>query len=250
MSTLLGEDKQKDSAAASSSADHPIVKDIKTMINAAFLNCKPPKSLEITCGTTSIGASFGEGRSTAFLMYELGCAVRSGKMLPSIREWLDEFLIEDFEQTFVRDFVDENTQSQTQKMGKGVAATQPEPIPTSKDDVAILNGTSENALAPPGEMRYHLQPHTAIYIPILSLLSAPGVAKREVLPLQLCPQLSLIASLKNERYGGDGLKELDALIEAPLFLPRADCSGLEFTDLSPDQQWTVTASFYFVSAQR
>ena len=121
ISTLLEKDEQQEDAAIPAAAgapgctDLPIVKEIKTMIDAAFTSCKPRKNMETARGATSIGSSFHEGSSMAFLMHELGYAVRSSKLLPSIREWLQELVTEDLEQTFVSDFVDENTQ--TQKMG-------------------------------------------------------------------------------------------------------------------------------------
>lgn len=250
MSTLLEDDKQEEAAispAAAASADPPIVKEIKTMINFAFTNCKPSKGLEMNRGTSSIGSSFGEGQAAAFLLYELGCAVRSGKLLPSIRNWLDEICTEDFEQTFVRDFVVDSTQSQTQKMGKGAAATQLDSVPTNAEDLAILNKTSENAFAPSsGEMRFNLRLGAEIYVPLLSLLSSPSVIRREVLPVQLCPQFAVLASLKDERFGGEGLPELDAgefVQEAGSFMSSEPTDAILPPYHFPSQYWR-RRSFY------
>jgi hypothetical protein len=168
--------------------------------------------------------------------------------LPSIREWLDEHFQAEFESTYIADFVVENTQEE--KVGKGSKGTGTKLglIPTSPSDLALLNRTSSNALAPPGEVRFALNgPMAEIYIKILPLLSSPSVNAREVLSAQLCPMFSLMATLNDTRYAGQGLGELDAVLECPMILPSSDCSGIEFADLSPSQQWVTTASYYFVS---
>ena len=47
------------------------------------------------------------------------------------------------------------------------------------------------------------------------------------------------------RYGGDGLSEIDALLGCPLLLPHESNTGIGFMDLSPTQQWTVTACIFY-----
>jgi hypothetical protein len=195
----------------------------------------------------SLGVSFHEGRAAAFLLYELGSAVRSEKLLPSLREWLDETFEQSFEDNFIADFVVENTQDLMRGKGSFDDTSQFNHTPVSASDLAILQGESENDLAPPGDIRCKVAPRSEIYTRILSLVSSQDVMEREILPVQLCPQFSLLATLKDSSYGGNGILDLDGVLEAPLILPTSECSGIEFTDLTPSKQWVVTSSYYFVS---
>ena len=52
---------------------------------------------------------------------------------------------------------------------------------------------------------------------------------------------------ENLRYGGQGLSEIDAMLECPLLLPCAESSGIEFEELSPMKQWVVTSSYFFAT---
>lgn len=118
-------------------------------------------------------------------------------------------------------------------------------IPVGADDLAILNGTSNNNLALPACMRFNLEgPGAQVYINILSLITSQSAIKREVVPVQMCPQFSLLATL----HGPEKLNELNGLLLSPLFLPDSECTGIEFSEeLSISQQWVATASYYFVS---
>ena len=117
--------------------------------------------------------------------------------------------------------------------------------PVDADDLAILNGTSKNNLAPPASMRFNLEgPRPNCFVNILSLITSSCTIKREISPVQMCPQFSLVATLLDS----ESLKELDGLFLSPLFLPDSECTGIEFSDeLSSSQQWVATASYYFVS---
>jgi hypothetical protein len=226
------------------------------MIEFALANCKPSKrtaSIQ-TIDVRSLGNAFSYSCAMAFLLHELGHAVRSGKLLPSLREWLDEHFQGEFEQRYIGDFDVEN--SQDTKVVKGGSdksrsrggSQQLSLLPTNANDLAILNRTSNNSLAPPGEVRYGLYgTDSEVYIKILPLLSSPCVLERELLPVQLCPMFSLMAMLSDARNGGKGLSEIDALLECPMILPSTECSGVEFNDLSTSQQWVTTSSYYFVS---
>ncbi|KAL3790149.1 hypothetical protein HJC23_009586 [Cyclotella cryptica] len=227
---------------------------IKGMIEFALANCKPSRSTTSiqTSDVRSLGNSFSDSCAMAFLLHELGHAVRSGKLLPSLHEWLDEHFQGEFEQRYVGDFVVEN--SQDMKLVKGgydqtrSHGGSQQLLPTNANDLSLLNKTSNNALAPPGEVRYGLYgADTEVYIKILPLLSSPCVLERELLPVQLCPMFSLMAMLSDARNGGKGLSEIDALLECPLILPSTECSGVEFNDLSISQQWVTTSSYYFAT---
>ena len=226
---------------------NPTINEIKRMVEFALNSCKPLKGYSTSCDTSSLGSSFSEAKSVAFLLHELGCAVRSGKLTSSIREWLEQTYETEFVRLYIGDFVIENTQDA--KVGKScfdesTAIPAAQLIPTDSDDLAILKAVSSNKLAPPSAVRFDMRgSREEIYIRILSL-----VASQNVSIVQLCPMFSLLSTLKDSKYGGEGVSELDALIAAPLFLPSSKCSGIEFTDLSPEQQWVTTSSYYFVSS--
>lgn len=97
------QDSNKDGAVASDT--HPVVKEIKAMIEFALTSCKPPNDVarnrHTHTSSSSLGASFTKGRSGAFLLHELGCAVRSGKLVPSIHGWLEEHFEREFAETYV-----------------------------------------------------------------------------------------------------------------------------------------------------
>ena len=249
------DDTGRTAAAAVGVDSNPTIDEIKRMIEFARSSCKAPKGPKASCDASSLGASFSEAQATGFLLHELGCAVRSGKLMSSICDWLDETYETEFERLYIDDFVVESTQDL--KFGKSCfdeSTIQPtsqfDLIPTNSDDLAILKASSSNKLAPPGAFKFNLHRYrTEIYIKILSLVASQNVTEREILPVQLCPHFSLLSILKDSRYGGQGVTELDALIEAPLFLPSSKCSGIEFIDLPPEQQWVTTSSYYFVSGQ-
>ena len=92
-------------ASAVASDTHPVVKEIQAMIEFALTSCKPPNDVARNRHTytsgSSLGASFTKGRSGAFLLHELGCAVRSGKLVPSIHGWLEEHFEREFAETYV-----------------------------------------------------------------------------------------------------------------------------------------------------
>ena len=121
-------------------------------------------------------------------------------------------------------------------------------MPTSGQDLALLNGTSANALAPPGELRFNIAgAESIVYLKLLPLLSSHSRIEREIFPVQLCPMFRLVSTLSDNRYGGNGLSEIDAMLECPLLLPAAVSAGIEFKDLSSVRQWVVTSSFFFAT---
>jgi hypothetical protein len=247
-------------------ASSPVIQEIKDMIMSAYSSCKPttlstrPDGNENnTMGaarrfsntTDSAGGSFVFGGSSmAFLLDELGHAVQGRRLAPQIKEWIYDMIKEDFETWFVGDFEDatscppgtksdnENTKGQTPSIG----------IPRSSADLALVNGVSIHNSAPPGEFRFDVEgTDSDIYVKILPHLASHDRAERVFLPVQLSPMFRLTSLLADFRYGGDGIHQVDAVLECPIFLPSQASSGMEFEDLSPRKQWVVTSSFYFVT---
>ena len=103
------------SAAVASS---PIINEIKDMITKAYDQCKPGRmndSLTKTSTTTAASndnnnnttiACFSDGSSMAYFLDELSHAVRGGKLVEPIREWLEEVFQNDFEAWCVGDFAE------------------------------------------------------------------------------------------------------------------------------------------------
>lgn len=246
-------------------ASSPVIQEIKDMIMSAYSSCKPSTlstrpdgNVDNTMGaarrfrnsTVSAGGSpVFVGSSMAFLLDELGHAVRGRRLATQIKEWINDMIMEDFEAWFVGDFDDsacppgtkgnnENTNGETPSIG----------MPKSSADLAILNGNSIHNSAPPGEFRFDVEgTDSAIYVKILPLLASHDRAEREFLPVQLSPMFRLTTLLADCRYGGEGIDQVDAVLECPIFLPSQASSGMEFEDLSPRKQWVVTSSYYFVT---
>eukprot|EP00984_Skeletonema_dohrnii_P018378 scaffold8562_cov102-Skeletonema_dohrnii-CCMP3373.AAC.5 len=197
-------------------ASLPIVKDITEKIEKAYSKCQPvvSKSALDTNMTESnmVTTSNSSGSAAAFMLDELCHAVQGGRLISEIRDWLDEKYQLEFEEMFVGDF--EETEGAGQKGSKGAKddGLDPQQIPTDLQDLAILNGTSDFGL--PGELRFNIQDaESHVYVKILPILSSLTRNNREMLIQQLCPMFRLMASLSDERYGGDGLSEIDAMLE-------------------------------------
>ena len=121
-------------------------------------------------------------------------------------------------------------------------------VPTNSADLALINGTSNNIIAPRGEIRFSIEgADTQVYLKLLPLLSSHSRIERELLPVQLCPMFRLMATISDLRYGGNGLSEIDAMLECPILLPHKESSGIEFEDLSSIKQWVVTSSYFFAT---
>ena len=142
----------------------------------------------------------------------------------------------DFEETFVGDFVFAAGEGAQGKGAKG-DAPMTEMIPTSSVDLALLDGTSENTIAPPGELRFDARSDDdpQVYIKILPFLASYSVTEREIMPVYLSAMLRLLAFLT----------DVDALLGCPILLPASSSSGIEFEDLGATKQWVVTSSYYF-----
>jgi hypothetical protein len=201
------------SAAVASS---PIVKDITDKIEKAYSKCQPvgTKSVLDTNMTESnmVATSNSSGSAAAFMLDELCHAVQGGRLVNEIRDWLDEKYQLEFEEMFVGDF--EEIEGASQKGSKGAKddGLDPQQIPTDPQDLAILNGTSNFGL--PGELRFNIQDaESHVYVKMLPILSSLSSNNREMLIQQLCPMFRLMASLSDERFGGGGLSEIDAMLE-------------------------------------
>ena len=184
-------------------ASSPAVKDIKDMIENAYNHCK---TSGISCGGrinpntshASVGSAFFEGSAVAFMLDELCYAVRGGRLVEPIREFLNDMFQGEFEAAFVGDF-EENAKGSkgTFEIDVGMSGAL---IPTSSVDLAFVNGTSTNTIAPQGEIRFFIDGSDVhVYVKILTLLSSYSNVERELLPVQLCPMFRLMATLNDMR---------------------------------------------------
>ena len=202
-------------AAATTS---PIVKDITEKIEKAYAKCQPAgsKSVHDTNMTESnmIATSNScQGSAAAFMLDELCHAVQGGRLVNEIRDWLDEKYQQEFEEMFVGDF-EEMEGGASQKGSKGAKddGLDPHQLPTDPHDLALLNGTSDIGL--PGKLRFNIQDaESHVYVKMLPILSSLTRNNRGVQIQQLCPMFRLMASLSDERFGGGGLSEIDAMLE-------------------------------------
>ena len=246
-------------------ATSPVVEDVIKMLENAYAQCKPARATAIPASnisnnssianglttSSSVGGAFSDGKSAAFFLDELGHAVRGGRLATPIKEWVEDEIQQEFETTYVGDFEETEDEVKPQKGTKG-AGTEPmlndDMIPTNDADLAMLDGSSTNPLAPPGELRFNIAgADSLVYVKILPLLASHDPSAREILPVQLAPMFRLMSTLSDQRFGGKGLSEIDAMLECPMLLPASDCSGMEFEDLSPAKQLVTTASYFFAT---
>lgn len=230
------------------------------MISSAYSHCKPAgisigidgssnnSSSRLSAATTLTSSPIFGGSSMAFFLDELCHAVQGGRLAQPVKEWIDEMIISDFENWFVADFEDATSSHGTKTDSEVNDGAPLIGVPKSSVDLALLDGTSKNRNAPPGEIRFHVTGVDAdVYIKILSLLSSHERTEREFIPVQLSPMFRLMSTLNDQRYGGVGLREIDAVLDCPLLLP-SQASGMEFKDLSRSKQWVVTSSYYFATS--
>jgi len=267
--TIIGETS---TAAASS----PIVKEIEAVIKKAYNECKSsasssgrssfnPNSNSAT-HTVNLGNAFSNGSSMAFFFDELCLAVKGGRLSSAIQEWIEELVQQDFENNYVGDYHEDEEEEEdddamdTKKKGTKSAGNEKEmqllggndgqlQIPTSGVDLSLLDGSSKNPMAPPGELRFSIEgAESAVYLKVLPLLSSCNVNEREYLPVQCVSIFRLMSTICNAQYGGRGLAEIDAMLECPLLLPSAESSGFEmWDDMGATKQWVITASYFFAT---
>jgi len=237
--------------AGTASASSPIVKDITEKIEKAYSKCQPVGSTLVDTNLTDgnvVTSSHSSGSAAAFMLDELCHAVQGGRLVQEIRDWLDEKFCQEFEDTFVGDF-EEMEEGQKGLKGAKDDGLDPHQIPCDQHDMALLNGTATNCIQLPGEMRFRVEGNDShVYVKILPLLTSLNRSKREMLIQQLCPMFRLMASLSDERYGGRGLSEIDAMLESPFLMPSAESSGMEFEELSAIQQWVVTSTYFYATS--
>jgi hypothetical protein len=114
-----------------------------------------------------------------------------------------------------------------------------------KADRALLDGSSGIKMAPKGEMRYNIDEGEAVvYLKLLSLHVSNDLHNRDVVTQQLCPLLRLLTVAYEERYGGEGIDNIDALLGCPVLLPDSSSSGVDFTHLSEVQKHTTVATLF------
>lgn len=269
--TIIGETS---TAAASS----PIVKEIEAVIKKAYNECKSSASSpgggfnlnrNSATQTVNLGNAFSNGSSMAFFFDELCLAVKGGRLSSAIQEWIEELVQQDFENNYVGDYHEDEEEEEeevddgamnTKKKGTKSAGNEKEmqllggndgqlQIPTSSVDLSLLDGSSKNPMAPPGELRFSIEgAESAVYLKVLPLLSSCNVNEREYLPVQCVSIFRLMSTICNAQYGGRGLAEIDAMLECPLLLPSAESSGFEmWDDMGATKQWVITASYFFAT---
>jgi Fanconi anemia group D2 protein len=114
-----------------------------------------------------------------------------------------------------------------------------------KNDRSLIEGSAKNNNAPKAELRYNIDNEDAIvYLKLLSLHASEKYQEREVLPHQLCPLLRLMTVAYDERYGGDGIDNIDALLGCPVLLPDSSICGVDFTYLSDEQKLTTVSTLF------
>jgi hypothetical protein len=223
----------------------PLIQEITEMINSAYSRCKPTggatgkggvglSASTLTASSSSV--TFSDGSSSMeFLLEELCHAVRGGKLAKPVLDYIDELVRSDFEDIFVGEFVDNDDDDDAQHRGtKGDMHTL-EMVPKDSADLGLLDGSSGNTIAPPGELRFGEE--NDVYVKILPLLSSNNPTLREFWPVQISPMFRLIACLS----------DVEGLLGCPILLPSATSSGMEFEDLGTTKQWVVTASYYFAT---
>jgi hypothetical protein len=113
------------------------------------------------------------------------------------------------------------------------------------DDKAMVDGNSINKRAPKAELRYNIDRDEAVvYLKVLSLFTSDDPRTREILPQQLCPLLRLLTVAYDERFGGDGIGNIDALLGCPILLPDAASSSIEFRHLSEEKKIATVSSLF------
>lgn len=115
-------------------------------------------------------------------------------------------------------------------------------------DKAMVEGNSNNSKAPKAELRYNIdQDDSVVYVKILSLFTSQD-SKRRSMGNQLCPLLRLLTVAYDERYGGDGIGNIDALLGCPMLLPSSTNSSIDFRHLSEEQKLATLSSMFLAAS--
>lgn len=237
-------------AGSAAVASSPAIKQIQDLIHDAYKRFRNGGRGSTGAASLVGSASSSDGAALSFFLDELCHAVRSGRLVAPIREWLDELFQAEFESMYVGDFEEEDAHKGT-KGGKGDGSgneQQLTQIPTCQNDLALLNDSSTSKMAPPGALRFNIDgAESAVYLKLLPIMSSSDRSARNLLPVILCPMFRLMSTLCDLRFGGNGLAEIDAMLECPLLVPTKECSDFEFDELSQMQQWVVTSNNFFAT---
>jgi hypothetical protein len=189
---------------------------------------------------SSLNSNYASGAtSMSLFLDELGLAVQSRSLSPRIKVWILESFSPILEENFLGDL---KTNDVTPADGFSQVDSQ---YVKSDVDRAILEGTSTLKRAPKGAIRFNIDKEEAVvYLKLLTLHASDNPYTRDDLTRQLCPLVRLLSIAYDERFGGDGISNIDAVLGCPLLLPDLPSCSLEFTHLSEDQKITTTSCLF------
>ena len=171
------------------------------------------------------------GAALSFFFDEIALAVRGGMLLPALKDWIIETFQDMLEYEYMGEFVENTNNREVQ----------------DKTDKQLIEGKSSNLLAPPAEMRFDIDSDEAvIYVKILSL-ACSGDTRKRAMPQYLGSLLQLLSSCNDERFGGEGVEEIDAILGCPIFLPAKDTLGIEFEDISEGKRLSSVHSIFYAA---
>lgn len=195
------------------------------------------KSCSANCGAVMVVSNYLPGATAMSLFLdELAYAVQSRALSFRFKNWI----IQSFSST-LEEYLDDIKADSTNEDGLSQICTQS--IPNSIDR-SLIDGTSNLSKAPKGEIRFNIDKEDAlVYLRLLSVVCTKGSMLQ-----QLCPLLRLLAVAYDERFGGEGINEIDAVLGCPILLPDLPSCSLEFTHLTEEQKiTTMTCLFYAVA---
>jgi Fanconi anemia group D2 protein len=219
-------------AAMGASKDSEVVSDVLDTLIMVHKSC--------SSSVSTISSLYASGAtSMSLFLDELGLAVQSRALSPRIRVWILESFSPTLEDNFLGDLkTDDITTADVLSQIDGQYVK-------SDLDRHIIEGTSTLASAPKGAIRFNIDKDDAIvYMKLLTLHASNNPHTRDILSQQLCPLLRLLSIAYDERFGGEGINNIDAVLGCPLLLPDLPSCTLEFTHLTEDQKITTTSCLF------
>lgn len=206
------------------------MQDIMNMLRLAHRSCEPRNAgAYFACRNNALS----HGSALAFFFDELSYAVRGGQLIADVKAWILSTFSPILEEGSMGEFSDP----------AAVEENNMDAI-VDGDDRAIVSGTSANVRAVQGSMRFNIdRGEAAIYVKLLPLAASNAIAK-QAMPQYICSLLHLLSSCHDDRFGGEGVLEIDAVLGCPLLLPAQEHLGIEFVDMLPAKQLTAVAALF------
>lgn len=202
------------------------IKEATTLLESVTKNCMSSFN-----GSIRIHGEINSISALSLFFDELCLAMKAAALPPAIKAWILDRFSGCLEDTYFRDL----NQDKSSKLSL---------VPTNDEDKALIHG--KHPKMPRGELRYNLDGDDAIlYLKLLSL-HEPGAEQRTESAENLCSLLRILSIAFEEKYGGDGIDNIDALLGCPLLLPQTDLCGIDFTHMTEIQK-LVTVQTLFVS---